>query len=195
MTATAPERGFLNDAIITNVARADTSRFRHSDIKTTAKPEWQTQFSLEASSKVDFLLSLQTNSPMHIEKRLGGGVLICVMSSDVSTKPITKSPVDTFLSHLESLGIVSMVDEAIDLVISFFDDALSSDEIGQCKAALVRADVASMDVAVSLAFLSMTLVEKDRLAISRRSFYNRTQTHLLSLYSQPDTERLLKGLR
>ena len=119
---------------------------------------------------------------------------------DYIKKAISKPSEDVektrkFLESISSLSQDGKIDEAIDEVIDFFEEALQQDDINLCEAALNSAIVDVIDVAdVLLGMLSMTVVEKERIH-SRRHFYLRVRRHLRKSYDEVYTEELLKGLK
>jgi adenine-specific DNA-methyltransferase len=126
------------------------------------------------------------------------GELIDARSLEAAVKrayeaAIVNDPVQSLLRGLESLSRRNEVDAAINRVIGFFEDALTDGRLDLCDAALCEADVTKLAPAVTLSFLSMTLVEKGRL-IKRADFYDRLRSYLSATRTEGEVSRLLKGL-
>ena len=83
---------------------------------------------------------------------------------------------------------------AIDAVIERFEQWLVNGAWEACHEVLADADVAKLDPTISLAILSMTLVEKNRLSASRQSFYRRVRRRLVAEYGEAEANNNLQGL-
>jgi hypothetical protein len=101
----------------------------------------------------------------------------------------------SFVARVLALSRANSIDKAIDEVIEYFDEQLSQNNLNGCNDALREATrhLAQLDPAVSLAILSMTLVEKNRLP-SRKPFFSELKRVLTFSRGEPETSRLLHGL-
>lgn len=105
----------------------------------------------------------------------------------------TNDPVRFLVRECEALSQRGQIDATIDRVIGFFEDSLTDENLDRCDAALRQVDVTKLDPAISLSFLSMTLVEKGRLP-ARADFITRLRRFLSDSRSDIEIRRLLKGL-
>jgi hypothetical protein len=83
---------------------------------------------------------------------------------------------------------------AIDEVIDRFEAWLEENDWSACNNVLADANVDELLPSVSLAILSMTLVEKKRMQASRLAFYERVRRRLAEVHSEEEANDNLRGL-
>lgn len=160
----------------------------------------------DGSSSSQFLdkIIIRTNSAIRVSdsgiisipKRKPAAKTRVQESAATSNLPIEQQVVrvDALLRKIKALSDSGRTDEGIDEVIEIFESRLEREDWGACTETLKRADPSRMDVAVSLALLSMTFVVRGLLAAARSGFYKRLRRHLLATRSPDDVTQLLHGL-
>lgn len=99
-----------------------------------------------------------------------------------------------FLDGLYGLTAAGKEDDAIDEVIDCFDDLLARKEFGLCETILRLADINRIAPSVSLAILSMTVIEKNAL-VKRPAFISRLRLNLINSRGPKEAAELLAGLQ
>jgi len=102
--------------------------------------------------------------------------------------------VASFLFRLYRLSSAGQINDAIDDIIERFERWMEAGDWRACKEALRNADVPRLHPAVSLAILSMTLVEKSRLGLARQGFFARIRQELVERYDEKTAADNLRGL-
>ncbi len=81
-----------------------------------------------------------------------------------SSKNTKDDPCPAFLKKLADLSGAGRIDAGVDEVIDYFESLFAKGDWYSSNKTLAHAEVSGLDTAVSLAMLSMTLVEKRRLS-------------------------------
>jgi hypothetical protein len=82
-----------------------------------------------------------------------------------------------------------------DRIFDFVQGLLMKGDFGTCNDLLSAIDVARLRPPLMIAFLSLTLAAKDKLAVSRDSYYSRVQEAMAIERGEEKTTRLLSKYR
>lgn len=102
--------------------------------------------------------------------------------------------IELFLGEIYDFSAGNRINDGIDVVIGKFEYWLERGDWWLCKQVMTRVNPLQLHPAISLSILSMTLVIKNYLGISRLNFLRDTKQLLIDRYGVEEADYNLSGL-